>query len=259
MWLRLLRHQLPHLGYIPDAYSTPEIRKLYINSAQLHWSVPVFEAVRTAAPERAGTPHVYAPSRYDRFVKMILVGSVRAGKSCFYLRFVNGTYSADDQTRAPLFTVRACAYKRELVKLEVWDCFRKYNYRDGYVISAQYRNAHITLCMFDISDRTSFENVREHARYNRKYAPHYNVMLLVGCKSDLACSREVDPEDARALTAEFGSQSYVECSALTDVGVDEVCAHAVEEFFEHGAPRLEEEKNRGFPVPPRPKKRCALM
>lgn len=69
------------------------------------------------------------------------------------------------------------------------------------------------MLLFDLTNRTSFESVRQwHQEVTDTVQPFRIVFLLVGHKSDLAGQRRVGRKEAEKLAASLGVQ-YVETSA----------------------------------------------
>ncbi|XP_010140801.1 PREDICTED: ras-related protein Rab-39A, partial [Buceros rhinoceros silvestris] len=81
------------------------------------------------------------------------------------------------------------------------------------VTRSYYRNSAGAMLLFDLTNRTSFESVRQwHREVTDTVQPFRIVFLLVGHKSDLAGQRRVGRKEAEKLAALLGVQ-YVETSA----------------------------------------------
>eukprot|EP00475_Leptophrys_vorax_P008175 TRINITY_DN15261_c0_g1_i1.p1 TRINITY_DN15261_c0_g1~~TRINITY_DN15261_c0_g1_i1.p1 ORF type:complete len:122 (+),score=31.08 TRINITY_DN15261_c0_g1_i1:284-649(+) len=93
-----------------------------------------------------------------------------------------------------------------------------------------YRELQVLLILFAINQRSSLDNVVGHRMGKLKsYAMLYNpVLLLVGSKKDVRESQSelkeshVSVQDAKTIMTEIGAMDYVECSALTGEGVQEL-------------------------------------
>ena len=93
-------------------------------------------------------------------LKVIIIGDSGVGKSNIMLRYTKDTF---DDTKEP--TIGADFFlkvvkldERRAVKLQIWDTAGQEKYR-GMTI-AYYKGAHGVMIVYDISDRTSFENVQ---------------------------------------------------------------------------------------------------
>ncbi len=116
-----------------------------------------------------------------------------------------------------------------------WDTAGQERFRT--ITSSYYRGAHgiivvrgharaacgpsPTAQVFDLTDRESFENVKQWLSEIDRYACENVNKLLVGNKSDLEGKRAVDFDEAKAFADERGIP-YLEASAKMAKGVDEV-------------------------------------
>ena len=73
--------------------------------------------------------------------------------------------------------------------------------------------------MYDITDRESFDNVKQWLNEIDKYACENVNKLLVGNKSDLESKRQVDTEEAKAFADERGIP-FLETSAKSSTNVE---------------------------------------
>uniref|UniRef100_A0A8C4XTK2 Ras-related protein Rab-39A n=1 Tax=Falco tinnunculus TaxID=100819 RepID=A0A8C4XTK2_FALTI len=81
------------------------------------------------------------------------------------------------------------------------------------VTRSYYRNSAGGMLLFDLTNRASFESVRQwHREVVDTVQPFRIVFLLVGHKSDLAGQRRVGRREAEKLAASLGVQ-YIETSA----------------------------------------------
>ncbi|NXT17710.1 RB39A protein, partial [Syrrhaptes paradoxus] len=81
------------------------------------------------------------------------------------------------------------------------------------VTRSYYRNSAGGMLLFDLTNRASFESVRQwHREVTATIQPSRMVFLLVGHKSDLGGQRRVGRREAERLAAALGTQ-YVETSA----------------------------------------------
>lgn len=142
------------------------------------------------------------------------------------------------------------------VKLQIWDTAGQERFRT--ITTAYYRGAMGILLVYDVSDETSFSNVRNWMRQigmdskrlksslahlllpNSQSPPSAadqnateNVSrILVGNKCDVSDSeRKVSPEQGKKLAAEFGIK-FFETSAKTNQGVDEAFSSMAKDIVE---------------------------
>lgn len=76
------------------------------------------------------------------------------------------------------------------------------------------------MLIYDVTRRTTFENIKKWLFELREFANPDTVVVLVGNKSDLRQSREVEEEEGKSL-AESEGLCFLETSALENVNVEE--------------------------------------
>lgn len=90
------------------------------------------------------------------------------------------------------------------------------------ITRAYYRNSVGGLLLFDITNRSSFQNVHSWLEEARSHVqPHSIVFLLVGHKCDLEAQRQVSQHEAEKLAGAYGMR-YVETSARDAINVEKV-------------------------------------
>jgi Ras-related protein Rab-1A len=76
-----------------------------------------------------------------------------------------------------------------------WDTAGQERFRT--ITSSYYRGAHGIIIVYDITDRESFDNVKQWLNEIDRYACENVNKLLVGNKSDLDSKRQVDTSEAK--------------------------------------------------------------
>ncbi|XP_009984426.1 PREDICTED: ras-related protein Rab-39A-like, partial [Tauraco erythrolophus] len=133
--------------------------------------------------------------RWQYQFRVIMLGDSTVGKSSLLRRYTEGVFlDAVNQTVGMDFYV-------QFVELE------------PSVTRSYYRNSAGGMLLFDLTNRASFESIRQwHREVTDTVQPFRMVFLLVGHKSDLAGQRRVGRKEAEKLAASLGVQ-YVETSA----------------------------------------------
>ena len=75
------------------------------------------------------------------------------------------------------------------------------------------------LLVYDVNDKTSFQNIRNWMRQIKQHASSNVNSILIANKADLK-DRVISTEEGRALAEEFGIE-YFETSAKDDINVDD--------------------------------------
>nr|CCA14789.1 Rab11 family GTPase putative [Albugo laibachii Nc14] len=155
-------------------------------------------------------------------LKVVLIGDSQVGKSNLVLRFTNSTFHAhSEQTVGFEFATRTLRVGKRRIKVQVWDSSGKDRFQS--LIAAYYRHAVGAMVVYDVTNRTSFENIERWLRQMQQYAHENLVMVLVGNKCDLAHlpnSRQVSTLEAARFADKY-SMEFLETSALDSTNVIE--------------------------------------
>lgn len=100
------------------------------------------------------------------------------------------------------------------------------------ITRSYYRNSVGGLLVFDITNRRSFEHVKDWLEEARMHVqPFQIVFLLVGHKCDLVSQREVTREEAEKLSSDCGMK-YIETSAKDATNVEESFTILTRDIYE---------------------------
>jgi len=161
-----------------------------------------------------------ATPEYDYLFKLLLIGDSGVGKSCMLLRFADDTYTESYiSTIGVDFKIRV-QHEGKTIKLQIWDTAGQERFRT--ITSSYYRGAHGIIIVYDVTDRESFNNVKNWVGEIDKYAADGVNKLLVGNKCDLTSKKVVSTDEAKEL-ADSLNLRLLETSAKN--------AHNVEEAF----------------------------
>ena len=125
----------------------------------------------------------------------------------------------------------------QIINLSLWDTPGQEDFDAQRAVT--YEGTDVFLMCFSLTSQTSYENVREKWFPEiREYCPTTPI-ILVGLKQDLRDDQETIDKLAAmdqkpisylqglSLSNEVGALKYVECSALTRTGLDEVFKEAI--------------------------------
>ncbi|XP_061605499.1 ras-related protein Rab-26-like isoform X8 [Phyllopteryx taeniolatus] len=98
---------------------------------------------------------------YDIAFKVMLVGDSGVGKTCLLVRFKDGAFLAGSfiSTVGIDFRNKVLSIDGVKVKLQIWDTAGQERFRS--VTHAYYRDAHALLLLYDVTNKTSFDNIQE--------------------------------------------------------------------------------------------------
>ncbi|ESN99910.1 hypothetical protein HELRODRAFT_185778 [Helobdella robusta] len=156
---------------------------------------------------------------YDYLFKLLLIGDSAVGKSCLLLRFADDTYTESYiSTIGVDFKIKTLQLDGKNIKLQIWDTAGQERFRT--ITSSYYRGAHGIIIVYDITDKDSFENIKQWLGEIDRYASENVNKLLVGNKCDLVERRIVTQEQAKLFASEQ-HLDFLETSAKDATNVEE--------------------------------------
>uniref|UniRef100_A0A6P7FRQ5 small monomeric GTPase n=1 Tax=Diabrotica virgifera virgifera TaxID=50390 RepID=A0A6P7FRQ5_DIAVI len=156
---------------------------------------------------------------YDIYGKVMLLGDSGVGKTCILMRFREGTFLSGNfiSTVGVDFRTKVVTVDNTKVKLQIWDTAGQERFRS--VTHAYYRDAHALLLLYDVTNKTSFDNIRAWLGEIREYAQDDVVIMLLGNKADCGIERAVRREDGERLAREY-NVAFMETSAKSGQNVE---------------------------------------
>jgi len=162
---------------------------------------------------------------YDYLFILVLIGDSGVGKSCLLLRFADDKWTDSYiSTIGVDFKIRTIELDSKTIKLQIWDTAGQERFRT--ISSTYYRGAHGIIVVYDVTNRTSFENVKRWLTEIDKYAREGVNKLLVGNKADEAspddmANRQVRQDEGKAFAESCSPPiNFLETSAKTGKFVD---------------------------------------
>uniref|UniRef100_A0A453FW00 Ras-related protein ARA-3 n=1 Tax=Aegilops tauschii subsp. strangulata TaxID=200361 RepID=A0A453FW00_AEGTS len=160
-------------------------------------------------------PPARARADYDYLIKLLLIGDSGVGKSCLLLRFSDGSFTTSFITTIGIdFKIRTIELDGKRIKLQIWDTAGQERFRT--ITTAYYRGAMGILLVYDVTDESSFNNIRNWIRNIEQHASDNVNKILIGNKADMDESKR-----GQALADEYGIQ-FFETSAKTNLNVEQV-------------------------------------
>ena len=117
------------------------------------------------------------------------------------------------------FKLKNIEIDNKKIKLQIWDTAGQERFRT--ITTSYYKGAHAILIVFDITDRESFEHVRNWMADIDKFAKEGVLRILVGNKCDLENSRQVRKEEGNEIANKYGIK-YIETSAKETTNIEDL-------------------------------------
>lgn len=158
--------------------------------------------------------------------KICVVGDGGVGKTSMVLRYCENTFKENYiMTIGSNFSTKQInleEYPNYLIRLQLWDLAGQKHF--SFVRPPFYRGSSATVYTFDLTRRSSFQNLLNWKEEVEKVIGDGKPSILVGNKIDLANqgSREVGEGEGEALMKELNSIAYYETSAKDDILVSPV-------------------------------------
>ncbi|XP_011308687.1 ras-related protein Rab-37 isoform X4 [Fopius arisanus] len=173
---------------------------------------------RQSSHDSTGEPQA-PPEATELHFKVMLLGDSGVGKTCLLTRFRHGRFLSGNHisTVGIDFRNKVVTVGDTRIKLQIWDTAGQERFRS--VTHAYYRDAHALLLLYDVTNKTSYDNIRAWLGEIREYAQNDVVIMLLGNKADCGTERMVKKEDGKRLADEY-DVPFMETSARTGANVE---------------------------------------
>ncbi|CAF0939856.1 unnamed protein product [Rotaria sordida] len=184
----------------------------------------------------------------DLDFKFLALGDSGVGKTCLLNQYVDENFT-DNYAPTVGIDIRNKTFDYESTRtnklfnihLQLWDTAGQERFRS--LTSAFFREAVGFLLVFDLTNETSFINVRNWISEIQTHAYSENVdIVLVGNKCDLENERIISKNRAQDFAKEYNI-NYIETSALKNINVVE----AIKLLLDSVMDRFEHDKNLSKP------------
>ena len=154
----------------------------------------------------------------NTFVKCLLIGSSGVGKSSILERYTsNNFYQHFITTIGVDYRFKNIEFDNYNVKLQLWDTASQERFR--CITTNYYRNSHIIIICYDITDIHSFNDLDYWINDSCKNILEPVLMAICGTKSDLDKKRVVLFSDAKNF-ADYKNLPYFEISSKDGIGIN---------------------------------------
>ena len=155
---------------------------------------------------------------FQYLLKYIIIGDSAVGKSNILLRYIHDRFSEEfHSTIGVEFGAKNIEVDGKIFRIQIWDTAGQETFRS--ITRAYYKNSVCAFVVYDISNRTSFENIKGWVDDCKRLSPKTVLIILVGNKIDLEDKREVSYDEG-SIYAQKNGLIFFECSAKTGKNID---------------------------------------
>lgn len=172
-----------------------------------------------------------APKNFT--LKYVVVGDSGVGKTCLVDQFTQETFQ---EAHLTTIGVNLAEVRRSIqindseVKVQVWDTAGMEVYRS--LTAAYYRNTAVTLLVYDVTRRSTFENLPTWFKDIKEACNNsHMIVLVVGNKIDLQAERQISRQEGK----QFATQNklfFMETSAKNRETVEKVFFLTARMYYE---------------------------
>ena len=156
---------------------------------------------------------------YEYLFKLLLIGNSGVGKSCILMRYADNSFTENFfNTIGVDFKIKTITLNDQVIKMQIWDTAGQDRFRT--LTSSYYRGAHGIIIVYDVTNKDSFDNVKQWMQEIEKFASENVNKLLVGNKSDLEEQRKVTYDEGVELSKKFDIP-FLEVSAKNALNVED--------------------------------------
>ena len=162
--------------------------------------------------------------------KILLLGDSSVGKTCICTRYSDNTFQEDHLATIGLdFKVKSVNLDGKIVKVQIWDTAGQDRFKS--ITKNYYKGAHGIILIYDITNRRTFDNVKNWVDIIKEEVSEKVTVILVGNKIDSNENRKVSTEEGQGIANEYGLQFY-ETSAKTGDNIDRAFNNLIKKTVE---------------------------
>jgi small GTP-binding protein len=155
--------------------------------------------------------------------RAVFIGPESVGKTCLIRQLGGESFLGEGMTLPSVgaaFTPLAVKSRDgNLITFGLWDTPGQASFRD--LMLAPLRNADIICLVFDISEKSTLQNLRPYFDKAKSVAPSTASFIVVGNKCDLEAKRQISLDRLQEYAEKLHAAGYLEASAKTGAGIME--------------------------------------
>lgn len=128
------------------------------------------------------------------------------------------------------FKLKNIQVQNKRVKLQIWDTAGQERFRT--ITTSYYKGAQAIIIVYDVTEKDSFEHVKNWMSDIDKFAKENVMKILVGNKCDLDLRRTVSAEQGKELARRYGIE-FLETSAKDSLNIENLFVSTTKTFIEN--------------------------
>ena len=168
------------------------------------------------------------PVSFNYLLKYIIIGDSAVGKSNILLRYIHDKFNEEFHTTIGVeFGAKNIPIDNQIFRIQIWDTAGQEAFRS--ITRAYYKNSVCACVVYDITNRSTFDNIKLWVEDCKKLSPKTVLMVLVGNKIDLENKREVTYDEGSTYAQKNG-MLFFECSAKSGKNIDDIFYQSTKEI-----------------------------
>ena len=142
----------------------------------------------------------------DEIYRVVLLGKQATGKTCMIAQFINGSFDPGTISSLTAQFIRKTIQFADgrNITLDIWDTAGQEKYRA--IAKIYYKEARAVILVYDITDESSFNEMKEYWYEQVKLFARKDVIFAVAAnKNDLNEERKVSDEEGKKFADEIGA------------------------------------------------------
>ena len=124
-----------------------------------------------------------------------------------------------------------------LIKMQIWDTAGHEKFRT--ITTSYYKSAHAIIILYDITQKASFDHIRNWITEIDKFGKQGVLKVIVGNKLDMENNRKITKEAAENLSLKYGIKLW-EVSAKDNTNIEEMFLDTIKTLLEKNSKIISE-------------------